>query len=189
MSLDSKGDDKWRRTDEFAIVRHGDRLFIRYIVKIEQAKTDTWGLRASWRAEADRTTERPLHFVFSLRMRQLSPLTHRSSIRFCTQSSQRDRERERERRIKRTARRLGRIPGNVSIGINRRSIDPIRSDPIRHVFFLPGTCSTSPDLLQRDSLESSFAPSRSCSSRSDMIHQFSSRTNIRRRNTSSRRVD
>lgn len=31
--------------------------------------------------------ERPrVHFVFRLHMRQLSPLTHRTSIRFCTQS-------------------------------------------------------------------------------------------------------
>lgn len=79
-----------------------------------RAGKDTWARLAA--TEAKRATERPLHFVFSQRMRQLSPLTHRSSIRFCTQSCG---------RIKRTWRHRC-TPWNVSIGIDRRSIDPRR---------------------------------------------------------------
>lgn len=149
---------------EFAIVRNGDRLFIRYIVKIEQAKTGTRGAAGELAARSqDPATERPLHFVFSQRMRQLSPLTHRSSIRFCTQSSQ--------RRVKRTE---GGILGNVSIGIDRRSI---RSDPPRLLLTSRGTCSTSTDLLQlpRILLRPVTIPR---SSRGDMPRQFSPREQI-----------
>lgn len=65
---------------------HRHRLFIRYMGKNGAGKD------ARARGELARepiVRARPnvlLHFVFRLRMRQLSPLTHRSSIRFCTQS-------------------------------------------------------------------------------------------------------
>lgn len=114
-------------------------------------------------AEADRTTKRPLHFVFRVRMRQLSPLTHRSSIRFCTQSSG---------RIKRT-RRHRCTPRNVSIGIDRRSIDsPTSSSYQRRAALRQIFCNNSVE---------SCLPSRSCWSRW-YARQFSSRTNIRWRN-------
>lgn len=87
MSLDSKGDDKCggpMNSPSSATHRH--RLFIRYMGKNGAGKD------ARARGELAREPivwARPnvlLHFVFRLRMRQLSPLTHRSSIRFCTQS-------------------------------------------------------------------------------------------------------
>lgn len=87
MSLDSKGDDKCGGPmNSPSSATHRNRLFIRYMGKNGAGKD------ARARGELARepiVRARPnvlLHFVFRLRMRQLSPLTHRSSIRFCTQS-------------------------------------------------------------------------------------------------------
>lgn len=47
-------------------------------------QTRTTGARVN---SLQKSSGRPrVHFVFGLRLRQLSPLTHRTSIRFCTQS-------------------------------------------------------------------------------------------------------
>lgn len=73
-------------------------------------QTGTTGARVN---SPQKSNGRPkAHFVFGLRLRQLSPLTHRTSIRFCTQSCG---------RIKRKGRCRGYSPGDVSIGIADRS--------------------------------------------------------------------